>query len=346
MRKISFIDLSLIRGGAEVSIEMLFERMKDIENITLFTSSESKSFTAEEKIQKIKIDKRLLLCKKHSLYAVYSFVKILVEGMNTEMDSDIMLTNTFKSHIFGLGQKIKNKNIKWIIYERDVPENLIILFLKKAIHNLSDFVVFNSNYLKSIYGREYNTDVIYNIIEGCEYNHKKKNYKKLAFVGNLTYEKGFDRALEILAKVRERFPDAELIAAGVEGYGSVVKRKGEENVSYLGYEDRKEYLKEVGFIVLLNRRKESFSRAVAEAMMCGAIPVILKGNGMDDYADDSNSLRFDRYDTAEITESIILAIESGKIKEIAERGRESVKQLLDESESLRRIRKVFDRISP
>jgi|GEM_PF-2446511 glycosyltransferase involved in cell wall biosynthesis len=345
VRRISFIDLSPIRGGAEVSIEKLFERMKGREDITLFTSSESDAFRAEEKVQKIKIDERILLNKKNSLYAVYSFVKIAVTGIKTEMDFDIILTNTFKSHIFGLGQKIKNRKIKWIIFERDVPENVFIKILKNFLYKESDFVIFNSNYLKSMSAKTERSEVIYNLIESDGKEREERDFLKFAFMGNLTYEKGFDRTLEVFEKVRSKMPEAELFVSGEAGYGSEVKEKSGRNIVYFGYDKDKNCLNKSGFFILLNRKKESFSRAVAEAMMAGAIPVILKGNGMDEYADESNALIFEHYDAEKIAEGILNTIKAGKAEILSMNARKKINSILDFETTIFKFGALFDELT-
>lgn len=347
MKRILFVDVSPVRGGAEVSLEMILERLGKVEDVTVIVpkgKSGLLSFgSAKEAREDIPL--RVLTNAKASALSLFSAAFLFFKGLSVRCTQEIIVTNTFKSHILGLGMKARNRQAKWVIYDRDVPENIMVRVLKKKLYLMSDFVIFNSDFLKRECGSPSNSEVVHNIIKVPE-ARGERDFTKFVFAGNLTYEKGFDRALEVFKEIRKKMPEARLTAAGDEGYGHAVKTGSVEGVVFAGYDVKREYLNDAGFILLFNRRRESFSRAVAEAMMTGVVAVILKGNGMDDYADSENSLCFEEYDSKEISERIIKTIKNKKTKELSERGRERVKNLLDADESVRRLRSIFDRISP
>ncbi|MDD3804476.1 MAG: glycosyltransferase family 4 protein [bacterium] len=345
MKRILFVDISPLRGGAEVSLEKILERLGSGEEIFVMvprSKSGLLNFKSAEAIRE-DIPLRVLADTKASLSSIFSAAFLFFKGMSIRCGQDIVVTNTFKSHILGLGIKARNRGTKWVIYDRDVPENIFIRLLKKMLYIKSDYVIFNSLFLKRECKDPLNSEVVYNIIDIPEIRGER-NFSKILFAGNLTYEKGFDRTLQVFGEFRKRVKNARLVAAGDEGYGHPVRHGSEEDVEFIGYDIKGEYLRDAGFIILLNRRKESFSRAVAEAMLSGAVAVIMKGNGMDDYANNGNSLCFEEYDAERIADRMADAFKSGEAHEIAERGRESVKRLLDADSTVRRLREIFERI--
>ncbi|MDY6786595.1 MAG: glycosyltransferase family 4 protein [candidate division WOR-3 bacterium] len=306
---ITFIDLAMHRGGAELSLESLARELKKKHEITIIAPSGTKLNTETGFI--LLRGSRYFAQSKRGARALIAGIKILMLGMTSKC-RNLIISNTFKAHIMAAGMKLTGRAKNWIIVERDVPENIVIRMIKQILHSGADRTVFISDFLRKQYpGSE--GIVISNIIKPVECSEGEQSPYMLLFAGDLTYQKGLDRVIEVFDRLRKTDSQFELTVAGApvaySGQSPVKTRRG---IHYEGYVQRSKLYSKAGFIILLNRKTESFSRVVYEAMKCGIVPVILKGNGMDDYTiDNVNALKFNRYMPDEICRRIISTIESG-----------------------------------
>lgn len=284
MRSITFVDLSPYRGGAEISLEKLANNLNGSFKID-FLVSDRKIWKLNEDIDiKNQSFKRSSLLLKKSVVNIFLFLVEVIKNLkNVKIDSQIVISNTFKSHIFIFFLKIFKKDFKWIIMERDMYENIFIKILKRFIYGFSDDIVFNSNFLRNKYGIR-RTKVLYNIVENGK--ECKKDFRTFLYYGDPTYEKGYDRVFQVFERINHFLKDTKLIVVKKK-YGYYGKEYKEGNlsldISFKGYDEIDSVLKESSFLLFFNRKTETFSRVVAESMSYGVIPIILKGNGMDDY---------------------------------------------------------------
>ncbi len=301
-KKISIIDCAIHRGGAEVSIEYFIKDMQEYFDFILFVPKDNK-FNINMKKETIDLNKEYFLNTKTSIFSIITFIKLFLYGYKHFFGEEI-ITNTFKAHIIGLGYKIRNKNIKWIIYERDVPENILIKILKYFIHKKADCIIFNSKYLKKRYINIKDSIVIYNKIKNYNSMDNKKERNIFLYVGSITYSKGFDRVIDVFNEIK--IENKKLIVLGeIPEYDKKINIKEQKNIEYKGFVNPKEYYKNSGFIMFFNRKKESFSRIIAESMQFGVVPIILKNNGMDDYVRNNyNGIVFEKYNSKEIAKKI------------------------------------------
>ncbi|MFO8062353.1 MAG: glycosyltransferase family 4 protein [bacterium] len=306
---ITFIDLSVHRGGAELSLESLAHALEKKHNITIIAPRGTR-INADTGFILLR-GSRCFTQSKRGARALLAGLKILMLGMTSKC-RNLIISNTFKAHIMGAGMKLTGRAEHWIIIERDVPENIIIRLIKRILHYAADSTVFISEFLRKQYGKS-DGIVIGNIVESVECSKEYRSPYRLLFAGDLTYQKGLDRAIEVFDELRKTDRRFELTVAGASvSYSGQSPVKIKRGIHYEGYTDRSRLYSNAGFIILLNRKTESFSRVVFEAMKCGIVPVILKGNGMDDYTTDNvNALKFTGYLPDEISRRIISTIESG-----------------------------------
>lgn len=299
MKTITFVDLSPYKGGAEISLEKLTNTLVQDFDIKVIVGDKSIwNFNKKVRVEVISIKKETLLLKK-DLKKIIFFFKEIMDGLKIiDLKSDTIVSNTFKSHILVFIHKILKNDFRWIILERDMYENQLIKVLKRFIFTFSDLIVFNSSFLKKSYGLK-RGKILYNIVDNVK--ECKKDFNIFLYYGDPTYEKGYDRVFEVFEKINSILKNTKLIIVVKKHdfFGKEYRREVPtlKNVFFEKYENIENILSVGSFLLFFNRRTETFSRVVAESMGFGVIPIILKGNGMDDYVKtEYNGLVFDRYD--------------------------------------------------
>ena len=106
-------------------------------------------------------------------------------------------------------------------------------------------------------------------------------------IGRLSPEKRAERAIRILARVRERFPSVHLHIAGNgdgNGYAAAVRRLAAENFSWVFLHENLSR-RELNELISRHRygihamEEEHFGMAVAELVSGGCVPVVPRGGG-------------------------------------------------------------------
>ncbi|MEJ5307723.1 MAG: glycosyltransferase [candidate division WOR-3 bacterium] len=303
MKRITFVDISPYKGGAEISLEKLINSLVDDFDINVIVGDKNIwNFHKNVKVEEISIKKETLLLKKELRNFILFLKEITCVLKMIDMNSEMIVSNTFKSHILVFLYKIKYRNFRWIILERDMYENGIIRVLKRFIYTFSYQTIFNSNFLKKRYGLR-KGKVLYNIVDRIR--ESKKDFKIFLYFGDPTFEKGYDRVFEVFEKINSILSDTKLVIVTRREsfFGNEYRKNCDfKNVIFKSYEEIENVLSLSSFLLFFNRRTETFSRVVAESMSFGVIPLILKGNGMDDYVKTGyNGLVFDHYDPEVIT---------------------------------------------
>ncbi|HAF08054.1 MAG: glycosyltransferase family 4 protein [bacterium] len=339
MKKVTFVDLSPYKGGAEISIEKLANTLNE-SFIIDFLVSDKKIWDLNKDINVVSLSfnkKSLLLTK--SLVNIFLFLAEIIKNLkNVRVDSQILISNTFKSHVFVLFLKIFKKDFKWIIIERDMYENLFVKVLKRFLYKFSDDVIFNSNFLRKKYGMR-RSKVLYNIVDrGSEC---KKDFKTFLYYGVPTYEKGYDRVFEVFEKINSLFKDTKLIIVkkGDSFFGKECKERILSfDLCFKSYDEIDTVLQESSFLLFFNRKTETFSRVVAESMSYGVIPIILKGNGMDDYVFNGYSgLVIESYDRDIILHRFVEFKKNFNLERISS----NCKKVVEKNFSSEKIKKDF-----
>lgn len=137
----------------------------------------------------------------------------------------------------------------------------------------------------------------------------------LLAVGRLEPRKGFDRAIEILARVRATHPYRLLIAGsdngGLARLRALAARLGvADSVAFLGRVPRSSlaWLYERAIASLTTSEIESFSLATLEAMACGGACVAAGVGGILDFANDGDNALLFRFDDVDAGARAVLRI--------------------------------------
>ena len=142
----------------------------------------------------------------------------------------------------------------------------------------------------------------------------------------MSKQKGADRFMDVMRRLKAVIPGAYAHVYGMKPpYRGSIELKGTKNVEIRGYADIDEIFGRGGYIMLFPRVKESFARVIAEGMAYGMIPVVIKGNGTDDYVSDKNGIIIDGFDADKI---------AGRILEVKASGMEN--QLIQNAEDTAR----------
>lgn len=340
MKKITFVDLSPYRGGAEISLEKLINNLAEDFDIKVIVGETNVwNFHKNVKVEKFTIKKETLLLKK-DLRNIVSFVREIINTLKlVDLKSDLIISNTFKSHILVFFYKISYRNFRWIIFERDMYENMVIKVLKRFIYIFSNQTVFNSNFLKEKYGLK-RGKVLHNIVEGVK--DLTKDFKVFLYFGDPTYEKGYDRVFEVFGEIKNLMCDAKLIVITKQtGFYGVEYRKNFcdlKEVIFKNYEEIENVLSMSSFLLFFNRKVETFSRIVAESMAFGVIPLILRGNGMDDYVKNCyTGLVFEKYDPDIISKKFFDFYNKEDLSKISK----NCQKIVRKNFSTRKIKKDF-----
>ncbi len=325
MKTLYFLDFALNRGGAEVSLENLIYTLKNDYKVSLILNDTSK-IRSDVGITYIRINKIMNHVKRGSVISILAFKYFLFLALKIGYRK-IIISNTFKAHITGMAMRILFGS-KWIMIERDTVTGTIEGILKKIMYNLSSKTIFVSEFVKEI--NKGKGIVIYNIIEECEKPESIENRNSFIYAGDLTMDKGIDRIEEMFSIIGNEFPEIEFIIIGKNPEYDTGSKKMQfpENIKVKGYVNNPyDYYRKSRYIFLLNRRPESFSRVIAEAMTCGVIPFVLKGNGTDDYIiHNYNGIILDEYNMGNIVKHIGLIRKNSKLNYLSENAIKTAKK--------------------
>ena len=176
--------------------------------------------------------------------------------------------------------------------------------LTHLIYNNLDIIACGSN-VKDVFAKNYNIDkenitVINNAIK--ENNDKNasvnlddfdiKSYKKIAYIGRLSEEKGVNDLLEAIHILFKKFKNVCLIIVGEGPQEEELKKKVKElkiekNVIFLGYQDRIQSIIQQVDLVVLPSYTEGLPLTPIEAFSCGKPVVATSTEGSMEIIEDN-----------------------------------------------------------
>jgi glycosyltransferase involved in cell wall biosynthesis len=119
------------------------------------------------------------------------------------------------------------------------------------------------------------------------YHKRSTPTRGIVFIGNIGENKGADYLPSIFARVHARFPHVQLRIVGTGSLKTELEQKFSESnipVSFMGgvLHDKIPAILADADILLLPSRVEGFGLVIAEAMMCGAVPIVTSIEGITD----------------------------------------------------------------
>ena len=210
----------------------------------------------------------------------------------TGIDVYIAFTEGFVTKVLSYTQK---KKLAWVHIDlKSYPwtQNKYIypnLEEEKKVYGLFDKVVCVSRSVEEVMRGYYevsNTITIYNPIDSEEIQMKSKqeinfispSSFKIVSVGRLVYQKGYDRLISVIGKLRQEGKDVQLYIIG-EGserkhLESIIYNNGLQDIVHLvGFLNNPYALMSKMDLFVCSSRAEGYSLVIAEAMVLG-IPII------------------------------------------------------------------------
>lgn len=305
MKKILFFIESLGGGGAEKVITDIVRNInKDKYDITVVTVTDSGIYNDE--ISKHCTYKSILSTNNKNLFnrIIYKIKYKLIYKLpckliykfviNDKYDIEIAFVEGFATKFIATSSNKRSKKIAWVHVDpidRSYSDN----YFKNLNSQINCYKKYNniicvSNAVANSFKKKFEVydtvKVIYNPIDSNDIINKSKdttiNIKKdkltLCTIGRLTEQKGYDRLLKIIKKLKNEGLNFELWILGdgeqrdlIENY--IYKNNLNDFVKLLGFNKNPyKYLK-LADIFVCSSRAEGFSLAIAEAMVLG-VPII------------------------------------------------------------------------
>lgn len=207
--------------------------------------------------------------------------------IHEKYDIEIACGDAFPSRIIGGSTNKKSKKISWIHMDITKDKTITSNYTYEEgqeYFNVFDHIVCVSNECKDRFqerfGLENKLSMIYNVVlieniinKGNELTPKyPENYLNIISVGRLTWQKGYDRLLEVCKKLNDLnyLFKLRIIGTGedLDSLQSYIQNNNLENcVELLGYKDNPHpYIKSSNLYICASRH-ESFSLVVAESLI-------------------------------------------------------------------------------
>jgi len=280
---------------------------------------------------------------------------------------DIIHLNHDSFFVYGL--LFRNiKNLKIVIHMRTmIPKNYFGILQGKIINKIAHHLIFISeNEFKrfsELLGKGPNRfSIIYNIGEPFEIKESssnaislRTNMTKVIYLGNLTYNKGADRLLDIarVLKNNER-NDVLFIICGEEREAKGKKRLNRiktqarleglnEFFLFMGHQSPPEpILQQADILIRLSRWNDPWGRDIIEAMVHGK-PIITTGTYNKFVEDRVNGYLFPEFDAEKIAEKIIYLSKNPEvIEKMGKANIEKAKKLFDGPTNAAKVMSIYE----
>ena len=242
------------------------------------------------------------------------------------------IIHTHLSLPFYLGAILKFRfGIKWIHTEHNTynrrQKYRVIVLIDKILYKYCDLIVAISSGTKKrvqkIYSDKLNLIVIDN---GIKLRNIGKNSPiqgrglKIASVGSLSYQKGYDIAINQLSNLKNLEIKQYHIYGKGEMYGELLGliAKSKLDIRLMGWTDDIDKVFDDADVLLIPSRWEGFGLVAVEALSTGTPIIISDVDGMNMFAEKCNiSVRSFELNNSECFESALLSIQDGLIRDPA-----------------------------
>jgi len=328
-------------GGTQAVVAWLIQSLKDDFDITFYTTDVDLDLDALNKQYgtslnsddfnrvvisvvnlppKLSILKRSLLLRRLKAIFTQSHYKVIFSAdKEVDLGSDVKVIQFMHGPIMGIYDKGGCTGIMCSIYYWACQ--LISGFSWDNLRK--NTTITNSYYTASELKREYdiNAEVVYppvspQIVSSKPWSDRTNDF---VLISRISFEKRIEDAINILDKVREKYPNLALIIAG-SSEGGQYEEKINKMITARSWVSYKGALSRVELAKLLNnskylvntRRDEPFGMVVAEALIAGVIPFVYNDGGQIEIARDKH-LVFGSNDEA--VDKIILVLSQKMVQD-------------------------------
>ena len=361
-KEITIMSLHLGYGGIEQYISSLCKMLEDdfkINIITTYKVLDKPAFPFSDKIKitylmnsgpnrkefkdALKHKNPFLILKEgiKSIKILYLKRKLNIKAIKSIDSKYVITTRDFHNHLVG---KYANPSCIKIATEHNYHNNDMkyVNNLVKSVKNFDYFVLVSSTltdyYQKLVNGPK--CVFIPNIIDAIPKEKSKLTSNVLAAIGRMEKEKAFDDLITIISLIKPKIPDIKLY---LMGDGSLKPKLMEQaktlnlmdNIIFTGYVnkiDMSKYLLKSKLYVMTSHT-ESFGIVLLEAMSHG-IPCIAfdSADGARELLKNDVGILIKERDKQKMADAIIkLLVSDTKVKEMANKGNEFVKNYLPEN---------------
>ena len=305
MIKILFFIETLSGGGAEKVLQNLVNNLDnekfDITVQTVWKENPEKHLKKNIKYKYIYPDYSKINNYKYRLSVLLKTIYPI--HIKDDYDIEVAYLECGATKVISTSRNKKAKKIAWVHCDLSKKMSIIDEFKEKSIAWYRKFhkVVCVSKDVeksfKSIYGNDFETEVIYNVIDDYSIREKSneiiddycfdENIPTIVAVGRLSKEKRFDRLIEAHKHLLDEGVSNKLLIIGEgnerENLEQIIKSLGVQNtVTLLGFKSNPyPYIKKADLLAC-SSDYEGFSSFVAEGLILGKAIVTTKCNGMEE----------------------------------------------------------------
>lgn len=361
MIKILFFIETLSGGGAEKVLQNLVNNIDnekfDITVQTVWKEDPEKYLNRNIRYKYIYPTCSIINNYRYRLGALLKTIYPLhVKG---DYDIEVAYLECGATKVVSTSTNKKAKKIAWVHCDLSKKITNIEEFKKKSIawYRKFDKVVCVSKDVeksfKGIYGNDFDTEVIYNVIDDSDIRKKAYeaiddysfdgNIPAIVSVGRLSEEKRFDRLIEAHKRLSDEGFSNKLLIVGEgnerENLEQLIKDSGvQDTVTLLGFKSNPyPYIKNAD-VLACSSDYEGFSSFVAEGLILGKAIVTTKCNGMEELLGSSRYGIITEVNSEALSEGIKRILSDKNLKEeyerlASERGREfSVEASVNQTE--------------
>lgn len=342
MIKILFFIETLSGGGAEKVLQNLVNNLDnekfDITVQTVWKENPEKHLKKNIKYKYIYPDYSKINNYKYRLSVLLKTIYPL--HIKDDYDIEVAYLECGATKVISTSRNKKAKKIAWVHCDLSKKMSNIDEFKEKSIawyRNFHKVVCVSKDVeksFKSIYGNDFETEVIYNVIDDCAINEKAneiiddycfdENIPTIVAVGRLSKQKRFDRLIEAHKQLLNEGVSNKLLIIGEgnerENLEQIIKSLGVQNtVTLLGFKSNPyPYIKKADLLAC-SSDYEGFSSFVAEGLILGKAIVTTNCTGMEELLGSSQYGIITEMNAEALSKGIKMLLSDQGIKEEYER---------------------------
>lgn len=342
MIKILFFLETLSGGGAEKVLQNLVNNMDnekfDITVQTVWKENPEKHLKKNIKYKYIYPDYSKINNYKYRLSVLLKTIYPL--HIKDDYDIEVAYLECGATKVISTSRNKKAKKIAWVHCDLSKKMSNIDEFKEKSIAWYRKFhkVVCVSKDVeksfKSIYGNDFETEVIYNVIDDCAINEKAneiiddycfdEKIPTIVSIGRLSKQKRFDRLIEAHKHLLDEGVSNKLLIIGEgnerENLEQIIKSLGVQNtVTLSGFKSNPyPYIKKAD-LLSCSSDYEGFSSFVAEGLILGKAIVTTNCTGMEELLGSSQYGIITEMNAEALSKGIKMLLSDQGIKEEYER---------------------------
>jgi len=268
--------------------------------------------------------------------------------------NDFYLMQGVVAKLFGY----KGKIFTWVRIDPTRYGSLFSKYWLKLDYWASDKVVSVSEFIKEKLNNSEKNIVLYDPIIPSSYQkryHDETDKKKIVFIGNYTFGKGQQHAIEAFSKLSQNYPDVELhfyggtlnLEKNLEYKHSLIEKvkeyKLDNKVFFHAYTDNVSDILGESYMALNFSESESFSLTCLEASSSGTCVVATKCGGPEEIiVDHKTGFLVNKGDIAEMTEAMDMLLSDPVLnRSFGENGKKHVHDKFSQETFKRSIMQIF-----